>query len=181
MRYSLAFVLLTALFFSCGGDAGTTTDSAATEEEPKKEAVENTTTSAPPAAEEAASDKEIVTIELAGNDQMQYDQLFLQVDAGTRIRLTLTHSGQMAKAVMGHNFVLLKEGTSMSGFVREALKEVDNDYIPQNTEDIIAHTKMLGGGESDTIEFDAPPPGTYDYICTFPGHFAVMKGKLVVS
>jgi azurin len=31
------------------------------------------------------------------------------------------------------------------------------------------------------IEFIAPEKGTYDYICSFPGHFAMMKGKLIVE
>ena len=46
---------------------------------------------------------------------------------------------------------------------------------------VLANTKVVGGGEKDTIEFTAPAPGTYDYICTFPGHYAIMKGKLVVQ
>ena len=40
---------------------------------------------------------------------------------------------------------------------------------------------MIGGGQSDTIEFDAPEPGTYDFICSFPGHYSVMKGKFIVE
>ena len=179
MRHSFALLLFVVCLYACGGN--TESNTAATAEAGKPEAPAAEPKAAPTETSETSSDKEVVTIELTGNDQMQYDQLFLQVDAGTRVKLTLTHSGKMAKAVMGHNFVLLKEGTSMAGFVKEALQAVDNDYIPPNSDAIIANTKMLGGGESDTIEFDAPAPGSYDYICTFPGHFAVMKGKLVVS
>ena len=40
---------------------------------------------------------------------------------------------------------------------------------------------MIGGGESVTIEFDAPEAGTYDFLCTFPAHFAMMKGKFIVK
>ncbi|MGD1893724.1 MAG: plastocyanin/azurin family copper-binding protein [Cyclobacteriaceae bacterium] len=46
---------------------------------------------------------------------------------------------------------------------------------------MIVHTKFIGGGESDTITFEAPSPGTYDYICSFPGHYALMQGKLIVE
>ena len=179
MRQSLALLLLLTGFFSCSG--GADSNQAATETKKPETPVAETQTAPAEATTEGTSEKEVITIELAGNDQMQYDQLFLQVDAGTRIKLTLTHTGKMAKAVMGHNFVLLKEGTNLGGFVKDALQAVDNDYVPADSDAIIAHTKMLGGGESDTIEFDAPAPGSYDYICTFPGHFAVMKGKLVVS
>jgi azurin len=45
----------------------------------------------------------------------------------------------------------------------------------------VAHTKLIGGGESDTINFTITEPGTYDYICSFPGHLALMKGKLIVE
>jgi azurin len=40
---------------------------------------------------------------------------------------------------------------------------------------------MLSGGETTTIEFTAPAAGTYDYICSFPAHYAMMKGKLIVQ
>jgi len=40
---------------------------------------------------------------------------------------------------------------------------------------------MLGGGETTTIEFTAPGAGIYDYICSFPAHYGLMKGKLIVE
>jgi azurin len=56
-------------------------------------------------------------------------------------------------------------------------------HIPTGTAaKIIAQTKLLGPGETDTIDFTAPAqPGEYPFLCTFPGHFALMKGKLVVK
>ena len=46
---------------------------------------------------------------------------------------------------------------------------------------MIAHTDMVGGGESSTITFTAPAAGEYPYICSFPGHFGLMTGKLIVK
>ena len=46
---------------------------------------------------------------------------------------------------------------------------------------IIAATKLLGGGETDTVIFDAPAAGTYEFLCSFPGHYAIMKGKFIVE
>jgi azurin len=40
---------------------------------------------------------------------------------------------------------------------------------------------MIGGGESDTITFDAPEAGTYVFLCTFPGHYQVMRGEFIVE
>ncbi|WP_256377550.1 plastocyanin/azurin family copper-binding protein [Pedobacter sp. L105] len=42
-------------------------------------------------------------------------------------------------------------------------------------------TKLIGGGESDTIMFTINEKGTYDYVCSFPGHSALMKGKLIIE
>ena len=70
----------------------------------------------------------------------------------------------------------------MSSFGNKAMMAKDTDYIPAELKgSVIAHTKTLGGGESDSIEFAAPAPGTYDYICSFPGHSSLMKGKLIVQ
>ena len=65
----------------------------------------------------------------------------------------------------------------------EPLFDLPHDlYIPPDALDqIIAHTKLLGPGETDTIEFDAPGPGSYPFLCTFPGHVALMSGTLVVQ
>src|SRR5690625_654720 len=60
----------------------------------------------------------------------------------------------------------------------------DNDYLPADMDDqIIAHTDLVAGGESDSVTFNAPDEtGEYDFICTFPGHFAAgMKGVLEVK
>ena len=47
--------------------------------------------------------------------------------------------------------------------------------------DVIAATKLLGPGESETISFTAPEPGDYQFVCSFPGHFAMMRGIMVVK
>jgi azurin len=40
----------------------------------------------------------------------------------------------------------------------------------------------LGIARSHTLRFFAPDePGDYPYICTFPGHWRVMKGVMKVT
>ncbi len=124
---------------------------------------------------------EVIEIKLTGDDQMRFDKKEIRVREGQTVRLTFEHVGKMAKNVMGHNFVLLTPGTDINQFGQEAVAASDNDYIPQNTNKVIANTKMLGGGESTTIEFVAPKAGTYDFICSFPGHYAIMRGKFIVQ
>lgn len=125
--------------------------------------------------------QDTIKITLNGNDKMQYDLSEIDVYEGQTVVLTLNHTGTMPMASMGHNFVLLKNGTDLEKFEAEAAKAQKDGYIPADTSEIIAHTKLLGGGESDTITFQAPEKGTYDFLCSFPGHYSVMKGKFNVK
>jgi len=120
-------------------------------------------------------------IVLTGNDAMQFNKKVIKVEAGKKVKITLKHMGKMDKNVMGHNFVLLKQGVDLTKFGNSAAIARDNDYIPEGTEDVIVHTKLIGGGETVVIEFDAPEVGTYDFLCSFPGHYAIMKGKFIVE
>jgi len=54
--------------------------------------------------------------------------------------------------------------------------------LPEGSmEDVIAATKLLGPGENETLTFTAPEPGDYQLVCSFPGHFAMMRGIMVVK
>ena len=88
----------------------------------------------------------------------------------------------MSKDLMGHNIVIINNDVKLNDFAQKANSATDTDYIPvEYASNIIAQTKMIGGGEETTIEFDAPAAGTYDFLCTFPAHFAIMKGKFIVK
>lgn len=122
------------------------------------------------------------SITLEANDAMQFSKTEIRVKAGEPVTLTFSHTGTMDKTSMGHDFVLLKEGTDVAAFAHEALSAQATDYIPQSQlASIIAHTKLLGGGESDTIKFTVPEKGTYSYLCSFPGHSAIMIGQLIAE
>ncbi len=118
-------------------------------------------------------------IVINSNDQMKFDKSEIRVKAGEKIKLTLNHTGELPKNAMGHNFVLLEKGTEIADFGMKAMDAKDNEYIP--SKGVITHTKLIGGGESTTIEFTAPAKGTYDFVCSFPGHYAMMKGKFIVE
>jgi len=119
------------------------------------------------------------TVILNSNDAMLFDKKVIKVSYGENITLTLNHVGKIGKDFMGHNFVLLKKGVDVDDFAQRAILARDNEYIPEGDE-IIVTTKLLGGGESDTIVFDAPEPGKYIFICTFPGHYQLMRGEFIV-
>tara|TARA_B100000575_G_C22602140_1_gene376387 strand:- start:19 stop:528 length:510 start_codon:yes stop_codon:yes gene_type:complete len=113
-------------------------------------------------------------------DNMIYDKNKIEVNSGKNIILTLNHKGKVSKEFMGHNFVLLKKGVNVDEYAKKAVLAKSNDYIP-NSDEAIAFTKMLGGGESTTISFSAPKAGIYTYICSFPGHYMMMRGELIVN
>lgn len=147
--------------------------------EPTKATTESSTpktTQAPAPVE----DENSINLTLEANDQMQYNKKELRVKAGQTVTLTLKHVGKMPLEAMGHNFVLLKTGTDLAAFATEALKAKDTDYIPAG-DAVIAHTEMIGGGKSTSVTFTAPEVGIYDYICSFPAHYALMNGKFIVE
>ena len=122
----------------------------------------------------------VVNLVVNSTDLMRYDTRELRVSAGAKVALTLNHTGTMGKKMMGHNLVILKSGTRVDDFASRALDSPDTDYIPAGDE-ILVHTRLLGGGESDTITFDAPDKGSYLFICTFPGHYTMMRGSFIVE
>ena len=128
---------------------------------------------------ESSTPKEIKII-LSSNDNMLFDKQIIYASSRQKITLTLNHNGKLDKKIMGHNFVLLKEGTDVDDFAQRAMVAKDTDYIPEGDE-TYAYTKMIGGGESDSITFDSPEPGTYVFLCTFPGHYQIMRGDFIVE
>jgi azurin len=132
-----------------------------------------------PAASAPAADN-VRTIEITANDQMKFNVSELHVKAGEKVRVTLANIGTMPKQAMAHNWVLLKpmsEG-DITAFTMAAMPKAP-EYLPDDKSAILAHTKLLGAGERDTIEFTAPAAGSYPFLCSFPGHAALMKGKLI--
>lgn len=131
---------------------------------------------------EKKADDNTIKVGLAGDDTMKFDKTEIKVKAGQTVVLTLRHTGKLEEAVMGHNFVLLSQGTDITSFALAAVEAgVDKDYLPEDKSGYIAATEMLGGGQSTSITFEAPAAGTYDFICSFPGHAALMKGKFIVE
>ena len=124
----------------------------------------------------------VCKLEITGTDAMQYDKKELAVAADcTQVELTLHHSGKLPAQAMGHNWVLTKTadvaGVSSDGIAAGFA----NDHIKKGDTRVIAHTKIVGGGQTTSITFptSALKKGeSYSYFCSFPGHSALMKGSL---
>lgn len=163
-------------FASCGGDNNTTT-TASTEQTASTEADDVVIETVPGIENVAISNAWTVQ----GNDQMKFDTELIHVKAGEDVTLTFKNAGTMPIESMGHNFVILKPGVDLATFGAEAAGAADNQYIPKTSlSSIVAHTKLLGPGEEDVITFNLGK-GVYTYICSFPGHYGVMQGKIVAE
>ena len=86
-----------------------------------------------------------------------------------------------------HNLVLVQPGSleevgkAANQMAADPVAAKSGQFIPQSKK-IIAHTRMLKQGESEFLRFKAPSkPGEYPYLCTFPGHWTIMRGKLIVK
>ena len=182
----LTMLLPLAFIVACGGSepaAKAPSADAATEKAPAKPGPRPEPKPEPePEPEIVVDDGTVVTINLTGSDAMQYNAATIEIKAGRTVKLNFKHVGKMPADMMGHNFVLLTAGTDPAAFAAAGVTAKDTDYIAAAMNDkVIAKTKMIGGGESDSIEFAAPAAGEYDFLCTFPGHSAMMKGKLIVT
>ncbi|WP_111308105.1 azurin [Confluentibacter sediminis] len=171
INYVLVTIFSLVVLTSCGG-------------EKKKEEVKETIKLGTPKEEEpqAEMNSDVAEIVISADDMMKFDLSEIKVKAGQKIKITLRHKGKLDINVMGHNFVILKQGVDLTDFATKAAVSKDTKYIPKGSEnDIVAHTDLIGGGQTSSVEFDAPEAGTYNFLCSFPGHYALMKGKFIVE
>ena len=119
------------------------------------------------------------------NDQIQFVQKQLTVSSSCEsFSLTLRHTGTLDAKVMGHNWVLTRTADYQAVATMGMAAGASNDFVPPGDNRVIAATPIIGGGEETTISFDVSelqPGGDYTYFCSFPGHYAVMNGKLIVE
>jgi len=135
---------------------------------------------AAPAAPAAASAR---VIEITGNDQMKFSVTTIEAKVGEELKIVFNNIGSLPKEAMGHNWVLLKPGSDAAAFAAAAIAAKDKDYIPDALKgQIVAHTKMLGPKQSDTVTFKVTAAGEYPFLCSFPAHYMVgMRGMLSVK
>ena len=165
----IAFSFLLGALASCGGSE----EPAASETNSNETTTEENT----PVVEDG-----VVEITIESNDQMKYNLSEIRAKAGNTVVLTLVNVGTMPKDKMGHNWTLLNAGIDSEEYALEAANAADNDYQVKGREsDVLAHTAILGPGETETLTFTAPEAGTYKYVCTFPAHYGTMNGVLIVE
>jgi azurin len=124
------------------------------------------------------------SLTIEGNDQIQYNKKELHVSKSCKeVTLTLKHVGQLAANVMGHNWVL-SATADYQALAQAGQAAGAPNYLPAGDARVIAATNVIGGGQETSVTFDTSKlmvGGDYTYFCSFPGHFVLMNGKLIVE
>ena len=116
------------------------------------------------------------------NDAMQFNTKEIQVSKACKeFTITLKHTGTQPKTSMGHNIVIGK-AEDMDGIFKDGVGAADTDYVKPDDARVVAHTKLIGGGEESSLTLDPAKlaDGEYKFACTFPGHGALMNGKVTL-
>ncbi|MFT5303780.1 MAG: putative heme-binding domain-containing protein [Mariniblastus sp.] len=117
---------------------------------------------------------------------MQFDKTQIAVTVGQPVKIVF-----MNPDATDHNFVIVKPGALADvGMAANEMakdpKNANSDFIPAKMKTMILHaSKMIGptrAARVHVLRFNAPTePGIYPYVCTFPGHWVVMNGIMVVA
>lgn len=124
-------------------------------------------------------------VEIESNDAMQFNKTSIAVPANCKqFTVKLKHVGKLPKAAMGHNWVLSKAADAQGVAADGIGAGIDKAYVKPGDSRVIAHTKVIGGGESDVVSFDVAKlkaGENYAWFCSFPGHAGIMKGTLALA
>ena len=123
------------------------------------------------------------TLAIEGNDLMKFNVAEMKVAADcTEVEVVLKHTGKLPANAMGHNWVLTKTADFMAVANAGVAAGFAKDHIPPGDARVIAHTKIVGGGQSTSVKFPSSKltkGGDYTFFCSFPGHYGLMKGKFI--
>jgi len=116
------------------------------------------------------------------NDQMRFDTAAMKVAADcSEVVLTLRHTGTFSAKAMGHNWVLTRSSDMQAVAMDGMRARFEDDFVQPNDKRVIAHTRVIGGGQVATVRFPTQrlQKGVpYSFFCSFPGHFGLMRGTL---
>jgi putative membrane-bound dehydrogenase-like protein len=132
------------------------------------------------AAAPKAKASQVITINVV-KDVMKFDKTVINVKAGTTIQIVVNNPD-----FMQHNFVLVKPRMmDKVGAAADKLAQDPNgakmNYVPKVPE-VIQATPLINPAGKYTLTFKVPDTaGDYPYICTFPGHWRIMRGVMKVT
>ena len=140
----------------------------------------NKSTPVPPTPTSATANSAMIVINSAG-DKLAFDvtQISLDAEPGTTIQVRFNNTAQSIR----HNWVLVKGDQTIASLVNTDGEAAGGPaFLPKQSEHVLAATQMIEPGQSETLSFSVPAPGSYAFLCTFPGHYLNgMRGVLTVK
>ncbi len=134
------------------------------------ESTANTTAPATGATSGGTAAAAAVTVNTGAGAENAFIPATLEAAAGA---MTVTFNN---KGAVPHNWTLVKAGEEDKAVTESMTAAPDYKFAGA-----LAQTKTINGGTSETVTATLAA-GTYSYICTFPGHYALgMKGTLTVK
>lgn len=191
MKAYLALISAAALALSACGDnkpAETPAAPPAASEAPASETPAAPASEAAPAASEASAAPAAGACEtvVESDDAMNFNTKELVIDKTNckEFKVTLKHTGKMPKTAMGHNIVISKAEDTKAVLADGAAAGAAADYVKAGDARVIAHTKLIGGGEETSVTVDTSKladGGKYEFYCSFPAHSAQMLGHVTLK
>lgn len=179
MKTYLALIATALTLSACGGSESAPASN--TQTTPSTTVSAPAASSAPVAALSADALPAECKVDVVSDDAMKFDTKEISIKSScTDFAITLKHIGKMPKAAMGHNIVITAAADKAAVVADGVEAKLDNDYLKPNDSRVIAATKLIGGGESDTVVFKADKlkNGEFEFFCSFPGHSSIMSGKI---
>lgn len=186
MKTYLALISAAALALSaCGGQETAAPAQSASSETPAPAASAAPATE--PAAASAASGNAAAVAEgceavVNSDDQMKFDKQELEIKKSCKeFKIVLKHTGKMPKTAMGHNIVISKAEDAQGVVSDGAGATAEKDFVKEGDTRVIAYTKLIGGGEETSVTVDPSKfaeGSQYEFYCTFPGHYSMMRGTV---
>ena len=122
------------------------------------------------------ADGDPVVIKSFGTD-LSYDVTEIRAKAGSTITVRYENVSDMP-----HNIVFVNTRADIQPVGVAGIRARDSGYVPQDADSqsrIFANTPLAKPGYTEHVTLTVPDPGTYPYICTYPGHFTMMQGDLI--
>ena len=121
---------------------------------------------------------------IESNDMLQFNLKEMAISSNcSEVTVILKHTGQLPVTIMGHNWVLTDTNEFMAVAQAGGAAGPAAGYLPEDDSRVIAASSMIGGGETTSVTFSTSglaASGDYTFFCSFPGHYAIMKGSFKI-
>ena len=121
---------------------------------------------------------------IESNDMLQFNLKEMAISSDcSEVTVILKHTGQLPVYIMGHNWVITDTYDFMAVAQAGGAAGPAAYYLPEGDSRVIAASSMIGGGETTSVTFSTislDASGDYTFFCSFPGHYAIMKGSFKI-